>query len=103
MQSWRKALEDPFTAVAFAEAGEHETARALVPQSNLWARLASWADNLRETFAAVAFAEAGVPDLYPSLAARDVPAGPATAASLEDFMAEVGLSGVPALYAVARL
>ena len=103
MKSWRESLENAFVATAYAEAGDHATARAFAPRSSLRARLGSWIEELRDTFAAVAFAEAGLQEVSLRMIARPVPVRSAPGVTLQDFLAEVGLRGVPAYYGVARL
>ncbi len=50
-----------FSAAAFAEAGEHETALQMAPTSSAPLKKASSVfESLRKTFAAVAFAEEGL-------------------------------------------
>ncbi|MFC1834225.1 hypothetical protein ACFL2Q_05765 [Thermodesulfobacteriota bacterium] len=60
MSSWRKKFEACFTAAAFAEAGEHETAAELAglerKEKKERVRLLQ---TINRTFAAAAFAEAG--------------------------------------------
>jgi len=64
MSSWAKRLENWFSAVAFAEAGEHKTALEMVGLAPIEARQqVSILRSFNTTFAAVAFAEANCHDI----------------------------------------
>jgi hypothetical protein len=59
MKSWKEKIEAWFAAVAFAEAGERETALGLVGlEPRAQERKAGVIQTLSDTFAAAAFAEA---------------------------------------------
>ena len=91
MGSWRKDLEACFSAVAFAEAGEHEMAAemaGLEPKETK--ERVGVLQTLERTFAAVAFAEAGCQETAMEISGvgRRRPA----------FLEVVGLKGVPVRY-----
>jgi hypothetical protein len=100
MKNLRTTLQNTFSAAAFAEQGEHETALELVGRPAEPRR--SWLDVLRRTFAAVAFAEAGLPEVAVAMSGQ-TPVERAPQPSLQDFMRQVGLQGVPVYYGVARM
>lgn len=85
MKSWTMAI-------TFAEAGEWETARQMMPGSAGKGALA-W---LRDHFMAVAFAEEGVPEEALRLIEIPQPSSPA----LAGFLETVGLQSVRLTYAV---
>ncbi len=97
-------LDSIFSAVAFAEAGEHQTALEIAGNAARPARrpgqLRSWLNRLEETFTAVAFAEAGMWEVAMEMAGS--PAVRAPGATLQEFVSRVGLSGIPVYYGVAR-
>jgi hypothetical protein len=85
-----------FSAIAFAEAGEHDTALRMVgitptPSTQSVGVL----ETLRTSFAAAAFAEADCPDM-----AREI-LDPKTAA--RSFAEVIGLKGVRVRYGVVRV
>jgi hypothetical protein len=85
-----------FSAIAFAEAGEHDTALRMV---GMTPTPATQSVNLRETlgrtFAAAAFAEADCPDM-----AREILD---SAVRRPSFTEVVGLKGVRVRYGVVRV
>jgi hypothetical protein len=94
MTSWLKKLENWSAAVAFAEAGERDTALAMVGLKPREARQGvGLMETLNRTFAAAAFAEADCHE-----AAREI-LDPAP--RKESFLAKVGLKGVRVYYAIA--
>lgn len=80
-------------AITFAEAGEWETARAMLPATGRKKK----AGYLERAFMAVAFAEEGMPEeavrLMEDRQTHHIPA-------LGDFLDAIGLRGVPVTYAV---
>ncbi len=100
-------LESIFSAVAFAEAGEHKTALEIAGGSNLAARrparLRSWFGRLERAFAAVAFAEGGMREEALAVAGITSPRTNPLRPSLQEFVHRVGLSGVPVFYGVAPI
>jgi hypothetical protein len=87
MRSWAKRLETWFSAVAFAEAGEHKTAIEMVGLAPMDARQpVRILQSLNTTFAAAAFAEANCHDIAKSILDAD--------AKKESFAEVVGLKGV---------
>lgn len=79
-------------AVSFAEAGEWETARAMIPD----ARPNKVLGYLEKVFMAAAFAEEGMPE-----EALRIMEGPqARLKGMGDFLDAIGLRGVPVTYAV---
>ncbi len=94
MSAWIKKVEDWFAAVAFAEAGEHDTAREL---AGLGARPARRKIGMVETFntfaAAAAFAEENCPEI-----AREILD---TTPRKRSFLEDVGLAGVRVWYGTA--
>jgi hypothetical protein len=101
MASLRTTFENTFAAAAFAEHGEHDTARDLAGRPIRARR--SLLETLRSTFAAVAFAEHGEHDTALALAGIARPATTPHSQTLEQFMREVGLVGVPAYFGVAQV
>jgi hypothetical protein len=89
-------MERAFGAVAFAEAGEGETAvrmSGLAPSGHRW--------SLNDIFTAVTFAEAGVPEM-----AKEFLGGGKDSHRPEGavgFSAAVGLKGVRVWYGVAQV
>ncbi|MEW6264902.1 MAG: hypothetical protein AB1641_17645 [Thermodesulfobacteriota bacterium] len=103
MKSLRARLQRIFTAMAFAEAGEHETALHLMGERFMPRESLSPVDNV---MAAITFAEAGCPDLagefLTSPAAVRRTAGKEQAVvSLSDFIEAVGLRGVRIKFGLA--
>jgi hypothetical protein len=93
-----------FSAAAFAEAGEHETALQLAPASPTQLRKANPVfESLRKTFAAVAFAEEGLH------AEAELMLAPATApvrkswSAEESFLDLVGLQNVRVRHMVLQV
>lgn len=106
MHSIRALFESTFAAAAFAEAGEHATARAMVRtparSAHRPGRIGVWIETLRSGFAAVAFAEENMPETAVALVGGQTTTA-APQPTLDEFMRQVGLSGVPAFYGVARV
>ncbi len=94
MSAWIKRLEDWFTAVAFAEAGEHDTARKL---AGLGARPAGRKITVLETFNTFATAAAFAEENCLEIAREILDATPRRRSFLED----VGLVGVRVWYGTA--
>ncbi len=94
MSAWIKKLEDWFTAVAFAEAGEHDTAREL---AGLGARPAGRKIGMLETFNTFAAAAAFAEENCPEIAREILDATPRKRSFLDD----VGLAGVRVWYGTA--
>lgn len=78
-------------AVTFAEAGEWETARAMIPD----ARPNKVLGYLEKVFMAVAFAEEGMPE-----EAHRIMDSRARLRGMGDFLDAIGLRDVPVTYAV---
>jgi len=110
MSSWTKKLEKWFSAVAFAEAGEHKTALEMVGLAPREVKESVGVlQTLNTTFAAAAFAEANCHDLAKEILEADARKGTfAQVAGLkgvriwygfvpapqESFLETVGLKGV---------
>lgn len=91
MSSWAKRLENWFSAVAFAEAGEHKTALEMVGLAPIEAKQpVSVLQNLNTTFAAAAFAEANCHDIAKEILDAD--------AKKDSFAEVVGLKGIRIWY-----
>jgi hypothetical protein len=91
MSSWATTLEKWFSAVAFAEAGEHNTALEMVGLGPSEARQpVSILQKLNITFAAAAFAEANCHDFAKEILDAD--------AKNRSFAEVVGLKGVRVWY-----
>ena len=91
MSSWAKRLENWFSAVAFAEAGEHKTALEMVGLAPDEARQpVSILQSLNTTFAAVAFAEANCHDVAKEILNADT--------KKETFAEALGLKGIRIWY-----
>ncbi|MFH1113676.1 MAG: hypothetical protein V1792_07115 [Pseudomonadota bacterium] len=87
MSSWKDKLEAWFSAVAFAEAGEHETAlRMTAPSVGNAVEATLSIDGLNRVFAAAAFAEADCHQI-----AREILA---PRKGKDSFLDRVGLRGV---------
>jgi hypothetical protein len=99
MKNWRKKLEDLFTAIAFAEAGDDTTAlkTAGLSRQPLKARF------LENAFTAVALAEAGLQDAASEIVAPAATRKVQKAPSLADFIQEVGLQGIELRFGIARI
>jgi hypothetical protein len=101
MKSLTQKMRSWLAAVAFAEAGEHETAMEI---AGIGPRLAkspsSVLDAIERTLVAVSFAEEG---LHTEAARYIELSGHSKATALEDFLDAVGLHGVQAQYVMARL
>ncbi len=91
MSAWIKKVEDWFAAVAFAEAGEHDTAREL---AGLGARPAGRKVGILETFNTFAAAAAFAEENCLEIAREILDATPRRRSFLED----VGLAGVRVWY-----
>ncbi len=98
MNTWKKRMEAWFSAVAFAEAGEHQTALELV---NTTPAMAPATENagviqaLNTYFAAAAFAEADCANM-----AMEMVAGGKRKRS---FLEDIGLQGVNVRYGLVPL
>jgi hypothetical protein len=91
MSSWAKRLENWFTAVAFAEAGEHKTALKMVGLDPIEAKQpVSILQSLNTTFAAAAFAEANCHDIATEILDADATKG--------SFSEVTGLKGIRIWY-----
>lgn len=94
MGKWREALERWSSAVAFAEAGDSETAVRMLGLAPFRKRVP-----VEDVFTAVTFAEAGLPEVAmkflgkrPSIQARES----------EGFLSAVGLKGVRVWYGLVE-
>jgi hypothetical protein len=91
MSSWAKRLENWFSAVAFAEAGEHKTALEMVGLAPIEAKQpVSILQTLNTTFAAAAFAEANCHDIAKEILDADAKQG--------SFSEVTGLKGIRIWY-----
>lgn len=101
MKSLTEKIQSWLAAVAFAEAGEHESAMEIAGIGPRPTKSPSSALNaLDRTFVAVSFAEEGLYDearRYVKFSDRSRPAEP------EDFLDAIGLQGVRVQYVMARL
>ena len=93
MSSWAKKLEKWFSAVAFAEAGEHKVALEMVGFPAKPRESAAFLPTLNTTFAAAAFAEANCHDMAQEILDRDAKKG--------SFAEAMGLKGVRIWYGFA--
>lgn len=80
-------------AVTFAEAGEWEAARAMIPDPAVQQKKVGYLERL---FMAVAFAEEGMPEE----ALRIMEGRQGRPKGMGDFLDAIGLRGVPVTYAV---
>ncbi|MBI5556730.1 MAG: hypothetical protein HY885_03770 [Deltaproteobacteria bacterium] len=85
-------------AITFAEAGEWETAREMIPQE-MANRKVSWFFRMA---AAVAFAESGMQDEAVRMSETDSYVSPASRRK-GDFLDTVGLSGIRMTYGVVAV
>ena len=97
--SWKEKINNMFTAITFAEAGEHDTALEMMGQVSSQKNEKSWLSALNNIFTAATFAEADCHDI--ALEYLDQPAAAKTQkvfeyqpVKLKDFVASVGLEGV---------
>ena len=91
MSSWKKIIEGWYSAVAFAEAGEHETAIEMVNTApDPSEQMHSLIQALTNSFAAVAFAEVGCQEIAVEIMS--------SGRRKRHFLEKVGLSGVPVRY-----
>ena len=92
MKTWIRKLNNAFAAVAFAEAGEHETALRMMgrtPKEPVKVGLTNMLN-------AITFAEAGEFDTarsFMGVTARRARTAAAPGVTLNDFLATVGLQG----------
>lgn len=93
-----------FSAAAFAEAGEHETALQIVQTGPiLHEKKSAVLDGLRRTFAAVAFAEEGLHAEARAMLAPAVAKAPKTWSAEESFLDLVGLQHVRVRHMVLQV
>lgn len=95
MKRFISNLEKWMNAVTFAEAGEWETARTMMPKPQKKER----ASELEKMFMAVTFAEAGIPEEALRIMNEPQPED----FCLEDFFSAVGLNGVRVRYVVCHV
>lgn len=98
MKKFKEKLESIFMAVAFAEAGEHETAASMAGIEINQNPGVNWIETLQNSFAAAAFAEADCPET--ALEFMGHTDGKHRRAPLEIFLETVGLQGVRVRYGV---
>ncbi|MBS3757491.1 MAG: hypothetical protein KGY61_02400 [Desulfobacterales bacterium] len=98
----RQNIENTFAAVAFAEAGEHETAMKMAGIRPVYEKVRSVIDFIERSFAAVGFAEAGLHEEaikmthpHPVVAKRND--------TLDNFLETVGLGNVRVCYGLATV
>jgi hypothetical protein len=92
MNTYQEKYRGWMMAVTFAEAGEWDTARAMIPRTAQKKKLTF----LERAFMAVAFAEGGMADE----AIRIMEDRPPQLHGIGDFLDAIGLRGVPVTYAV---
>ena len=81
-------------AVTFAEAGEWETARTMIPLPSK----SKWSELFEKVFMAVAFAEEGMPEE----AKRIMGAKPAVPKRINNFLHSIGLQNARMAYGVLQ-
>ncbi len=95
MGRWREKIERLFSAVAFAEANDRDSALQMMGVSPSTRRV-----SIDDVLTAVTFAEAGCPELAREfLGEKEAP----PRAEPVDFAAAVGLKGVRIWYGVAQV
>lgn len=99
MRSIFRKLESIFAGVAFAEAGDRDTALKIAGLPASRAR-ASFAERLNNTMAAVAFAEANCPEIALEFLTQSKGRKPARQPG---FAEAVGLQGIRIWYGVAEV
>lgn len=98
MKNWREKLERHFMAVAFAEAGEHESAISFAGIKPWRNRFSKFIRIFEDTFVAAAFAEADCPEpALDRIGRRDFGR---TEPPLEIFLRTVGLQGIQVRYGI---
>jgi len=98
----RQAFEKTFSAVAFAEAGEHETAMKMVGIKPAYEKVRQVINIIERSFAAVGFAEAGLHEE----AIKTANLGARTQKpqeTLDSFLETVGLGNVRVRYGLATV
>ena len=105
--SWKEKINNIFTAVTFAEAGEHDTALEMMSHTTSQKRSKSWLHSLNNLFTAVTFAEADCHDtaleyLDQRPAAKTQKVFEYQPVKLKDFAATVGLDGVQLRFGLAQ-
>ena len=97
VRKWIDKIEKTFAAVAFAEAGEHETAMKIAEiQPSVSTRFSDFLKSFDKYFSAITFAEADCHEM-----AREYLEESAIQNSrqpLEDFLETIGLQGVRVSY-----
>lgn len=97
MSNWKQLFERTFSAVSFAEVGEHATAMEIAGIKPARSRiLEAFSAAKDRIFAAVTYAEAGHPEM--ALEFLEKGSGREKAQSLNSFLENVGLNGVRVRY-----
>ena len=106
--SWKEKINGIFTAVTFAEAGEHKTALEMMGQTPPQRKKEkNWLSVLNNIFTAITFAEADCHDialqyLEPIPIAKAQKGVTNKPVKLQDFAATVGLEGVQLRFGLAQ-
>jgi hypothetical protein len=102
VQMARKAFENTFAAVAFAEAGEHETAMRMLGIKPAYEKVRQLLNAFERSFAAIGLAESGLHDEAYKLV-NPKPVRARRQETLDCFLETVGLGNVRVCYGLAMV
>jgi len=104
MRKWGQKIQNLFTAVTFAEAGEHQTALQMMGETP---KPETKRATVHDWLTAITFAEAGCHDLArdwldPRLPPQAAPIPAHRPITVQDFAASVGLQGINFRFGLAQ-
>ena len=101
----QKTFENTFAAVAFAEAGEHETAMKMLGIKPVYEKVRQVFNVIERSFAAVGFAEAGLQEDALKMANPNAVTAKRKRPkeTLDNFLEDVGLGNVRVRYGLATV
>jgi len=100
---WIEKIEKTFAAVAFAEAGEHETAMKIAEiKPSVSTRFSDFLKSFDKYFSAITFAEADCHVMAREYLGKPVPRM-ALQQPLDNFLETIGLQGVRVSYGVVTI
>ncbi len=105
--SWQEKINRVFTAITFAEAGEHDTALKIMGEPSARKTNKNWLGALNNIFTAITFAEADCHDIALNYvdqipAFKTEKAFESRPVKLQDFAAAVGLDGIELRFGLAQ-